>query len=177
MATPWWPCTCDTATRAACSTAADHADLGRVIAPELRDRLERAADDSDADAWADLFRFFDSASHAADAEEIVDHDLMEAASWGAALELFRAEPSSMRGTVPLATELVAARHGGSFALVLAPAVAKEGSPENLSFALGIVGKALVAEDELDQLPSARRTFENAQPPMADCRKIGESRQK
>ncbi|HWZ92407.1 MAG TPA: hypothetical protein VNW92_26260, partial [Polyangiaceae bacterium] len=144
-------------------TAADHADLGRVIAPELRDRLERAADDSDADAWADLFRFFDSASHAADAEEIVDHDLMEAASWGAALELFRAEPSSMRGTVPLATELVARGMAEVAPLVLAPAVAKEGSPENLSFALGIVGKALVAEDELDQLPSARRTFENAQP--------------
>ena len=144
-------------------TAADHADLGRIIAPELRDRLERAADDSDADAWADLFRFFDSASHAADAEEIVDHDLMEAASWGSALELFRAEPGSMRGTVPLATQLVARGMAEVAPLVLGPAVAKEGSPENLSFALGIVGKALVAEDELDQLPSARRTFENAQP--------------
>jgi len=31
-------------------TAADHADLGRIIAPELRDRLERAADGGDADA-------------------------------------------------------------------------------------------------------------------------------
>jgi hypothetical protein len=144
-------------------TAADKADLGRIIAPELRDRLERAADDSDADAWADLFRFFDSAAHAADAEEIVDHDLMEAASWGSALELFRAEPSSMRGTVPLATQLVARGMAEVAPLVLAPAVAKEGSPENLSFALGIVGKALVAEDELDQLPSARRAFANAQP--------------
>ncbi len=47
-------------------------------------------------------------------------------------------------------------------LVLAPAVTKEASPENLSFALSIVGKALVAEDALDQLPSARRTFDNAQ---------------
>jgi hypothetical protein len=144
-------------------TAADHADLGRIIAPELRDRLERAADDGDADAWADLFRFFDSASHAADAEEIVDHDLVEAASWGAAVELFRAEPSSMRGTVPLATQLAARGMAEVTPLVLAPAVAKEGSPENLSFALALVGKALVAEDELDQLPSARRTFENALP--------------
>src|SRR5450432_492341 len=144
-------------------SAADHADLGRIIAPELRDRLERAAEDGDADAWADLFRFFDSASRAADAEEIVDHDLMEAASWGAALELFRAEPSSMRGTVPLAAQLALRGMAEVAPLVLAPAVAREGSPENLSFALGIVGKALVAEDELDQLPSARRTFENAQP--------------
>jgi len=149
-------------------TAADRADLGRIIAPELRDRLERAADDSDADAWADLFRFFDSASHAADAEQIVDHDLMEAAAWGAAVELFRAEPSSMRGTVPLAMQLVARGMAEVAPLVLGPALAKEGTPENLSFALGIIGKALVAEDELDQLPSARRTFENAQPMLAQA---------
>lgn len=147
-------------------SAADHADLGRIIAPELRDRLERAADDGDADAWADLYRFFDSASHAADAEEIVDHELMEAAAWGTSLELFRAEPSSMRGAVPLATQLVARGMAEVAPLVLAPAVAKESAPENLSFALGIVGKALVAEDELDQLPSARRTFANAQPILA-----------
>ncbi len=149
-------------------TTADKADLGRIIAPELRDRLERAADGTDADAWADLYRFFDSASHAADADEIVDHDLMEAATWGSALELFRAEPSSMRGAVPLALQLVSRGMAEVAPLVLAPAVAKEGSPENLSFALGIVGKALVAEDELDQLASARRTFENAAPMLAQA---------
>jgi hypothetical protein len=144
-------------------SAADHADLGRIIAPELRDRLERAADGSDADAWADLYRFFDSASHAADAQEIVDHDLMEAATWGSAVELFRAEPSSMRGAVPLAAQLVSRGMAEVAPLVLAPALAKEGSPENLSFSLGMIGKALVSEDELDQLPSARRTFQNAAP--------------
>jgi hypothetical protein len=147
-------------------SAADHADLGRIIAPELRDRLERAADGGDADAWADLFHFFDSASHAADAEGLLDHTLMEAATWGTAVELFRAEPSSMRGAVPLATELVSYGMAEVAPLVLAPALAKEGSAENVSFALSIVGKALVAEDGLDQLPCARRTFENAQPILA-----------
>ncbi|HEX7454242.1 MAG TPA: hypothetical protein VF294_18245 [Polyangiaceae bacterium] len=146
--------------------AADHADLGRIIAPELRDRLERAADGGDADAWADLFHFFDSASRAADAEGLLDHTLMEAATWGSAVQLFRAEPSSMRGAVPLATELVSYGMAEVAPLVLAPALAKEGTPENVSFALGIVGKALVGEDGLDQLSSARRTFENAQPILA-----------
>ncbi|HEY0468901.1 MAG TPA: hypothetical protein VGC79_32135, partial [Polyangiaceae bacterium] len=147
-------------------TTADRAELGRIIAPELRDRLERAADDNDADAWADLCHFFDSASHAADAEGLLDHTLMEAATWGAAVQLFRAEPGSMRGSVPLATQLTNYGMAEVAPLVLAPAVSKEASPENLSFALGIVGKALVAEDALDQLPSARRTFENAQPMLA-----------
>ena len=147
-------------------SAADHADLSRIIAPELRDRLERAAEENDPDAWADLFHFFDSASHAADAEGLLDHTLMEAATWGAAVQLFRAEPSSMRGAAPLAMQLVNYGMAEVAPLVLAPAVSKEASAENLSFALGIVGKALVAEDELDQLPSARRTFDNAEPIVA-----------
>jgi len=151
-------------------SAADRADLGRVIAPELRDRLERAAE-GDADAWADLFRFFDSAAHAADADDIVDRDLMEAAAWGSALELYRVEPSSMRGAAPLASELVARGMAEVAPLVLAPAIAKEASADNLSFALGIVGKALVAEDALDQLAGARRTFDNAAPILA----LGESK--
>lgn len=147
-------------------SAADHADLGRIIAVELRDRLERAADENDPDAWADLYHFYDSASHAADAEQLLDRTLMEAATWGAAVQLFRAEPGSMRGSVPLASQLVHYGMAEVAPLVLAPAVAKEPSPDNLSFALGIVGKALVAEDELDQLPSARHTFENAAPLLA-----------
>jgi hypothetical protein len=143
-------------------TAADRADLGRIIAPELRDRLERAADENDADAWADLCHFFDSASHAADTEGLLDHTLMEAATWGAAVQLYRAEPTSMRGVAPLATQLLTYGMAEVAPLVLAPAVTKDGGAESLSFALGLVGKALVAEEALDQLPSARRTFENAQ---------------
>jgi len=147
-------------------TAADRADLGRIIAPELRDRLERAAEENDADAWADLFHFFDSASRAAEAEGVLDRTLMEAATWGTAVQLFRAEPSSMRGAAPLAMQLVNYGMAEVAPLVLAPAVSKDPSAENVSFALGIVGKALVAEDALDQLPSARRTFENAAPMLA-----------
>ncbi len=143
--------------------AADKADLGRVIAPELRDRLERAADGGDADAWSDLYHFFDSASHAADAEGLLDHTLMEAATWGAAVSLFRAEPGTLRGAAPLATELANYGMAEVIPVVLTPAVLKQASPESLSFALGLVGKALVGEDELDQLSSARRTFENAKP--------------
>lgn len=146
--------------------AADHADLGRIIAPELRDRLERAAEDNDPDAWADLCHFFDSASRAADSEGLLDHTLMEAATWGTAVELFRSEPGSMRGTVPLATQLVRYGMAEVAPLVLGPAVNKDATPENVSFALNIVGKALVGEDELNQASSARNTFANAQPLLA-----------
>ncbi|HET7545518.1 MAG TPA: hypothetical protein VFK05_36875 [Polyangiaceae bacterium] len=147
-------------------TTADRAGLGRIIAPELRDRLERAADENDADAWADLCHFYDSASRAADAEGLLDHTLMEAATWGAAVQLFRAEPSSMRGVAPLSAQLVSYGMAEVAPLVLAGAVTKDPSAENVSYALGLVGKALVSEDGLDQSPSARRTFENAQPLLA-----------
>src|SRR5450432_1979505 len=72
----------------------------------------------------------------------------------------------MRGAVPLATQLVNYGMAEVAPLVLAPALVKESSADNVSFALGIVGKALVSEDELDQLPSARHTFENAAPILA-----------
>jgi len=152
--------------RGALTVADRHAELGRIIAPELRDRLERAGDENDPDAWADLCHFFDSASRAADSEGLLDHTLMEAATWGTSVQLFRAEPGSMRSAAPLSAQLVNYGMAEVAPLVLAPAVSKEASPENLSFALGIVGKALVAEEALDQLPSARRTFENAQPLLA-----------
>ncbi|HEY4158971.1 MAG TPA: hypothetical protein VGM29_12770 [Polyangiaceae bacterium] len=142
--------------------SADHAELGRIITPDLRDRLSRASEGADADAWNDLFQFFDSTQRLGRADEIVDSDLMAAAAWGSALELFRSEPGSLRGTVPLAGELI--NHGMAEAapLVLTPALSKDAGADNVSYAMNIVAKALVSEDELDQLASARRTFEHAQ---------------
>jgi len=58
------------------------------MTPELRDRLERAADESDPDAWSDLYHFFESARGSSDG--LLDPDLVDAAAFGAAEGLFRA---------------------------------------------------------------------------------------
>jgi cellulose synthase operon protein C len=143
--------------------AADRADLGRIIAPEMRDRLERAATEADSDAWADLYQFFDSGAHIGGGDELVDTELMAGAAWGAALELFRTEPGAMRGAVALANELIARGMAEVAPLVLAPAAAKDPTPENVSLAMGLTARALVSEDELGQLDSVRRLFDNAEP--------------
>jgi hypothetical protein len=139
----------------------DSAGLERLLAPELRDRLERAGDEGDPDAWADLYHFFDSARSSADG--LLDTELIDAAAFGAAEGLFRAEPSSLRGTLPLAGEL--ATHGMAEVapLVLNPALSEHPDPEALSAALGFVMRTLGEEQEAGGLPGVRAVFDNAAP--------------
>ncbi len=137
--------------------AMDQADLSRLVAPQLRDHLERSADDRDADAWAELYRFFHT--QAESGESPFDHELMAGAAWGTALELFRAEPATLRGALPIAVQLVLHGMAEVASLVLSNAVTKTSAPEEVGMALGMVMNAAVAEDSAGQLAAARRTFE------------------
>lgn len=137
-------------------TAIDSAELQRLLSPELRDHLERAADDRDADAWAQLYRVFESAAESADSG--FDPELMAGAAWGAALELFRIEPATLHGAMPLAAQLVTHGMAEVGGLVLANAITRSSSPEELGAGLGMVLNSIVAEDASGQLESARRTY-------------------
>ena len=139
----------------------DSAGLEKLMPPELRDRLERAADESDPDAWADLYHFFESARGSADG--LLDPDLVDAAAFGAAEGLFRSEPSSLRGTLPIATELASHGMGEVAPLVLSPALSEHPDADGLSMALGFVMRTISEEEDTGGLPAARATFENAAP--------------
>jgi tetratricopeptide (TPR) repeat protein len=139
----------------------DSAGLEKLMPPELRDRLERASDESDPDAWADLYHFFESARGSADG--LLDPDLVDAAAFGAAEGLFRTEPSSLRGTLPMATELASHGMGEVSPLVLGPALSEHPDADGLSVALGFVMRAVNEEEDTGGLPAARATFENAAP--------------
>ncbi|HKY36181.1 MAG TPA: hypothetical protein VJN18_09595 [Polyangiaceae bacterium] len=145
----------------------DSAGLERLMAPELRDRLERSSDEQDPDAWADLYRFFDSARSSADGmvdrDLLIDSELLDAAAFGAAEGLFRAEPSSMRGALPLAHELSTHGMAEVAPLVIAPAVSEHPDPEALGAALGFVMRVVAEEEDAAGLLAARATFENAAP--------------
>jgi cellulose synthase operon protein C len=143
--------------------ALDRNDLTRIVPPGVSGRLEHATEDRDPDAWLDLFRFFDTASQSDRPEVSLPPDLARAAAWGSAVELFRAEPSSMRGAAPLATLML--RYGLEEAApsVLAPALDEDASIDALSLALSIVLRSLLVLDEIDDLPAARRAFEAAKP--------------
>jgi cellulose synthase operon protein C len=139
----------------------DSAGLEKLMPPELRDRLERAGEEGDPDAWMDLYRFFDSARGSADG--LLDPELVDAAAFGAAEGLFRVEPSSLRGCLPMATELATHGLGEVAPLVLGPALAEHPEPDTLSTAIGFVMRAMSDEEDAGGLPAARATFDNAAP--------------
>ncbi|MDF3067481.1 MAG: cell wall surface anchor family protein [Polyangiaceae bacterium] len=139
----------------------DSAGLEKLMPPELRDRLERASEEGDPDAWMDLYRFFDSARGSADG--LLDPELVDAAAFGAAEGLFRAEPSSLRGTLPMATELATHGMGEVAPLVLGPALSEHPEPDAVSTAIGFVLRVMSDEEEAGGLPAARATFDNAAP--------------
>ncbi|HWO14965.1 MAG TPA: hypothetical protein VNN80_35925, partial [Polyangiaceae bacterium] len=75
--------------------ALDNENVARITAPSLRQRVEAAAE-NDPDAWAELFRLFESSDDSEENGMTLDPDLGRAAAWGAAIELYRAEPRSFR---------------------------------------------------------------------------------
>lgn len=139
----------------------DGAGLEKLMPPELRDRLERAGDENDPDAWSDLYRFFESARGSSDG--LLDPELVDAAAFGAAAGLFRSEPSSLRGALPIATELTTHGMAEVAPLVLGPALSEHPEPDALSAALGFVMRAVAEEEDAGGLGAARATFDNAAP--------------
>jgi len=143
--------------------AIDRADLVRVVPPALRDRLERAADEDDPAAWADLFRIYQSANAGERPEVWLDPELAGAGAWGAALGLYRSEPNSMRGATPLAVLLLDHGMGEVAPAVVAPALVAQPSVEDVSWAMGLSMRAIVREEEIGDIEAARRAFVAAAP--------------
>jgi hypothetical protein len=140
-------------------TTLDSTGLEKLMPPELRDRLERAGDENDPDAWADLYHFFESARGSSDG--LLDAELIDAAAFGAAEGLLRAEPGSLRGTLPIATELTTHGMAEVAPLVLGPAISEHPEPDAISTALGFVMRAISEEEDVAGLAAARATFDNA----------------
>jgi tetratricopeptide (TPR) repeat protein len=139
----------------------DDDNVARVTAPHLRERLESVVSDNDAEAWAELFRLFESAT-AGDAGEIgIDRELARAAAWGAAIELFRAEPHSFRAAVPLCSLLLSHGMAEVAPLILEQALEHEEHPREASWATRYVLEAIHQAETLGDLPAARRTFEHS----------------
>jgi hypothetical protein len=137
-------------------SALDGAELERMVAPKLRQHLERAGDEHDPEAWAELYRWF--AGAAENGASGFDPELMSGAAWGAALELFRAEPTTLRAAMPIATQLVT--HGMSevAGLLLTSVLSRNSSPPEIGAGLALSLNAIVAEDASGQVEAARRTY-------------------
>jgi tetratricopeptide (TPR) repeat protein len=136
--------------------------VARVVSPHLHEGLRRAAEENDPEAWLELFAEFDRLG-TMDTDVALDPELSQAAAWGAAVGLFRAEPGTMRGAMPLATLLTRHRMAEVSPILLKPAVESTNRPEASSWALGHVLEALLTNDALGDVSAAQRTFREAEP--------------
>jgi tetratricopeptide (TPR) repeat protein len=143
--------------------AMDEAGLERSLSPDLRTRLEACAEDNDPAAWYDIFRFYDTVLKEGQSALALDPELVSGATWGIAVSLFRAEPGSYRGAMPLATKLVEHGMAEVAPLVLNSGLSRGASPEQLGAALALIANATVAEAEVGQQEAARRTFQASAP--------------
>lgn len=143
--------------------AVDDADLSRVVPPGLSDRLQRAAEDDDPAAWADLFHLFQSAVDSRRPETGLSEDLARAAAWGSALELYRSQPGSPQAAMAVAELMLHYGMAEAAPLVLAGALGNQPSAGDLGNAMAIVLQAVIGEDDIGQHEAARRTFAAAQP--------------
>lgn len=140
----------------------EEADLMRIVPPALRDRLERAAQ-GERNAWVDLFRLYDSAQRGGSQETSIDPELATGAAWGAALGLYRSSPGEAEAVMPLGMLLVDLGMAEVSSLVLAQNIDRKATSEALGWALALVLRALVQEEEVGSIDAARRTFANARP--------------
>lgn len=143
-------------------SAMETPSVSRLVSPHLHEALRKTAEEDDAAAWMELFSTFERTS-AAGAGTGLDPELSQAAAWGAAVELCRVEPKTLRGVMPVATLI--ARHGmGEVGpLLLAPVVQASGRAEVASWALGYVLETLSYGGRVGDFAASRRTFANARP--------------
>ena len=142
--------------------ALDDENISRITAPSLHERVESAATDNDPDAWAELFRLFESADGSDENGITLDPDLARAASWGAAIELYRAEPRSFRAAMPICSLMLAHGMAEVAPLLLEQALEHSDQTREASWALRYVLEAIRQDEALGDLAAARRTFAHAQ---------------
>ncbi|MBN1611780.1 MAG: hypothetical protein JW940_34420, partial [Polyangiaceae bacterium] len=81
-------------------------ELTGIVPRGPLERLTRAADDDDPQAWAELYSSFEAIDKSESPETSLEVEVARAAAWGAALELFRTSPGSLEAAKPLAQLLV-----------------------------------------------------------------------
>lgn len=138
----------------------ERGDVSQIVSPSLLERITAAAEENDPAAWADLFGLYESVSQQQQTEASLDQILARAASWGCAMQLFRAEPSDLRAMVPLSNLLL---EGGlaEVAPVIFDRQLTDPDNRQLSWVLGFTLQAIVGSDSVGDVGGARRTFAHA----------------
>ena len=141
-------------------------DLGRVVPTPLRTRLERAANGGDVQAFADLFRLFESATEAEEPETAIDADIAAGAAFGIAVELYRRAPENISTAGTLAALMIEYGMAESVPHLIIPSVGDNPGPEAMDYALELVEQGLSALGRVSEVEGARKLLADSAPLLA-----------
>ncbi|MFC1643079.1 tetratricopeptide repeat protein [Myxococcota bacterium] len=135
----------------------------RLVPRGLADVLERAAQDGEREAWFELHSNYSAAAQANDSEITVDPELALAAAWGSAVELYRLDPDALSAAKIMANLLFEYGMADVAPEVLAKALPKRATAQDIAYSLSVVLRSIVKENGIGQLAAARRAFRSAEP--------------
>lgn len=133
----------------------------RVIPPPLFGLIETTADDDTAADWRALAQVLARDSYESEQLLRLDPALRDAAMWGAALEAYRRDPTSLAIAHILAGQLKQWGMPEAAPLVLTDALGQSPSPVALSGALASVGEMLERELDARSTATARGVLQSA----------------
>jgi hypothetical protein len=139
----------------------------RVVSPSFFAKLRAAAVDDTAEDWRVLARDFARAAFDEEGEEQrMEADLVGGAMWGAAIEAYRRDPTSLAIGHILAGELVRMGMPEVAPVVLRDALGPTPSVPALSGALAAIGQTIASLHEAGSPEPARRAFVAGSPLLA-----------
>lgn len=150
-------------TPTAAVTALEEANLDRALPPGLIVQLEATGQKNGDRAWLELFRQFEDLRNEETGELSLPRYVTDAASFGAAIGLYRSAPGEMENAMPLAMILTEFGMPEVASTLLAQNLSAQTRDEALAWSLTLVLRGLLEMSETDQLAAARRSYQEAAP--------------
>lgn len=139
----------------------------RVVPPELHQQLAAAATDGGARDWQGLAGMFAQLEESqVDMETGPDPVVIGSAVWGASLEAFRKDPSSVGAAVLLSQSLVDLGLAEAAPHVLAEALGQQPDPRAVAGSIELVMGAMSEDAAIEDIEAVRRTFRAASAVLA-----------
>jgi tetratricopeptide (TPR) repeat protein len=140
-----------------------------IVRPELASAIEAVHDKPDAGHWIELLHALTPNAGDREHEEeeaLDDRELLRAATFGIAMEAYRADPTQPESAAVVAAMLQDLGMAEASPAIIVEATRAHPDPRTVSGALVITMRAMSAELEVDDADAARRTFSAAAPLLA-----------
>lgn len=161
-------------TPAAAASALREANLERALPPGYVALLEATAQEGAADAWLALFRQFEESRAEEPSEVSLPRYVNDAASFWAALGLYRSSEGRLEHAMPLAMILVEFGMPEVASIILSENSDQKTRPDALAWSLTLVLRGLLELSRTDQLDAARRSYKEAQPLIERANSLGKN---